>query len=130
MQNLRHIDFGIRHCGSTVSDVDLPPWAENHSDFVEKLSQAMESDYVSRYIYYIYTVYEKRVCAKIWHYLQPAAGGKKKYREIELFLYSTSFFVSFTSMYIRAFAPSHESHFGSETMAHTRYDIYKQLLSQ
>ena len=50
MQNLRHIDFGIRHCGTTVGDVDLPPWAENHSDFVEKLSQALESDYVSRYV--------------------------------------------------------------------------------
>ena len=54
MQNLRHIDFGIRHCGTTVGDVDLPPWAENHSDFVEKLSQAMESDYVSRYVHFLY----------------------------------------------------------------------------
>ena len=52
LQNLRHIDFGIRHCGTTVGDVDLPPWAENHSDFVEKLSQAMESDYVSRYVHF------------------------------------------------------------------------------
>ena len=37
LQNLRHIDFGIRYCGTTVGDVDLPPWAKSHADFVEKL---------------------------------------------------------------------------------------------
>jgi factor associated with neutral sphingomyelinase activation len=50
LQNLRHIDFGVRHCGTRVNDVELPPWAKNQSDFVEKLSQAMESDYVSKHI--------------------------------------------------------------------------------
>ena len=48
LQNLRKIDFGIRHCGTPVGDVELPPWAESCADFTEKLSQAMESDYVSR----------------------------------------------------------------------------------
>ena len=48
LQNLRHIDFGIRHCGTPVNDVVLPPWAKSPADFVEKLSQALESDYVSR----------------------------------------------------------------------------------
>jgi len=51
LQNLRRIDFGIRHCGTPVNDVVLPPWAKSPADFVEKLSQALESDYVSRNIH-------------------------------------------------------------------------------
>ena len=31
--------------------MQLPPWAKSPSDFVEKLSQALESDYVSRNIH-------------------------------------------------------------------------------
>ena len=48
---MRHIDFGVRHCGTPVGDVVLPPWAKSPSDFVEKLSQALESDHVSRHIH-------------------------------------------------------------------------------
>ena len=48
---MRHIDFGVRHCGTPVNDVVLPPWAKSPADFVEKLSQALESDYVSRNIH-------------------------------------------------------------------------------
>ena len=47
MLNSRSIDFGVRHCGTPVGDVVLPPWAESPEDFVRKLSTAMESDYVS-----------------------------------------------------------------------------------
>ena len=92
LQNLRHIDFGIRHCGTTVGDVDLPPWAENHSDFVEKLSQAMESDYVSRYILTYYVV--ESLPKKIWHYLQ-SLGGSKKIVKLNIPHISRVFFVSY-----------------------------------
>lgn len=51
LQNLRHIDFGVRHCGTRVADVELPPWANSHSDFVEKLSLALENDHVSRNVH-------------------------------------------------------------------------------
>jgi len=46
--NARNIDFGVRHCGTPVGDVRLPPWAANPEDFVGQLNRAMESDYVSR----------------------------------------------------------------------------------
>jgi factor associated with neutral sphingomyelinase activation len=46
--NSRHIDFGVRHCGTTVGDVELPPWAKSPADFVETLRKAIESDYVSK----------------------------------------------------------------------------------
>ena len=45
--NSRRIDFGVRHCGTVVGDVELPPWASSPADFVSKLRLAMESDYVS-----------------------------------------------------------------------------------
>ena len=46
--NARHIEFGIRHCGTPVGNVVLPPWAKSPEDFVQTLNKAMESDYVSR----------------------------------------------------------------------------------
>ena len=48
LKNLRNIDFGIRHCGTPVGDVGLPPWADGPEDFVQKLRDALESEYVSR----------------------------------------------------------------------------------
>lgn len=45
---MRHIDFGKRHCGTVVGDVELPPWAEDAADFVRKQRMALESDYVSQ----------------------------------------------------------------------------------
>ncbi|XP_033226844.1 protein FAN-like isoform X2 [Belonocnema kinseyi] len=41
------IDFGYRHDGTKVSDVHLPPWAQGPADFVQKLRNALESDWVS-----------------------------------------------------------------------------------
>lgn len=41
------IDFGYRHDGTKVGDVLLPPWAEGPSDFVNKLRNALESNWVS-----------------------------------------------------------------------------------
>jgi len=40
-------NFGCRANGTPVSDVDLPPWATDATDFVTKLSAALESKYVS-----------------------------------------------------------------------------------
>ena len=49
LQNLHSIDFGVRHCGTKVGDVGLPPWAGGSpARFVNKLREALESDYVSR----------------------------------------------------------------------------------
>ena len=48
LKNMRNIEFGVRHCGTSVGDVELPPWANGPKDFVEKLAQALESEYVSR----------------------------------------------------------------------------------
>ncbi|XP_011493823.1 PREDICTED: protein FAN-like [Ceratosolen solmsi marchali] len=42
------IDFGFRHDGTKIADVYLPPWAENPSNFVHKLRNALESDWVSK----------------------------------------------------------------------------------
>ncbi|XP_049879652.1 protein FAN-like [Pectinophora gossypiella] len=49
--NKYEINFGERHDGSKVSDVALPPWASSPEDFVNKLREALESDYVSRHLH-------------------------------------------------------------------------------
>lgn len=50
--NNLHIDFGFRHNGVKVADVELPPWAENPSDFVKTLRDALESDIVSKHLHH------------------------------------------------------------------------------
>ncbi|XP_054283298.1 protein FAN-like [Macrosteles quadrilineatus] len=42
------INFGYRSDNTKVGDVELPPWAEGPKDFVTKMREALESDYVSR----------------------------------------------------------------------------------
>lgn len=42
------INFGYRHDGSKVHDVALPQWADDTTDFVKKLRDALESEYVSQ----------------------------------------------------------------------------------
>lgn len=49
--NIHDIDFGERHDGNKVADVALPPWADTPEQFVHKLRQALECDYVSRYLH-------------------------------------------------------------------------------
>lgn len=46
--NYKGINFGYRHTGVKVSDVELPPWAETPSHFVKTLRDALESDIVSK----------------------------------------------------------------------------------
>ena len=48
LRNIRNIDFGVRHCGRQVGDVELPPWAKTPEEFVHTLQKALESEYVSR----------------------------------------------------------------------------------
>ncbi|XP_050438205.1 protein FAN-like [Adelges cooleyi] len=46
------IDFGYRHDGRKVGDVELPKWAASPSDFISKLRQALECDYVSNNLHH------------------------------------------------------------------------------
>merc|ERR1719189_643399 len=45
--NRLDIEFGSRHTGQTVADVELPPWAESPRDLVDKLRLVLESPRVS-----------------------------------------------------------------------------------
>lgn len=49
--NRLEIDFGVRHTGEEVGDVELPPWAETPRDLVKKLRLALESPTVSKSIH-------------------------------------------------------------------------------
>ncbi|XP_025263556.1 protein FAN isoform X2 [Camponotus floridanus] len=46
------IDFGYRHDGTKIGDVQIPPWAKGPSDFVQQLRNALESDYVSQNLHH------------------------------------------------------------------------------
>ncbi|XP_071092050.1 protein FAN-like [Haliotis cracherodii] len=46
------INFGIKQDGRPVADVELPPWASCPADFVRKLQDALESEYVSSNIHH------------------------------------------------------------------------------
>ncbi|KAG8226897.1 hypothetical protein J437_LFUL005656 [Ladona fulva] len=50
--NLYGIDFGRRHDGTKVGDVELPGWASDSKDFVRKMRNALESDYVSKNLHH------------------------------------------------------------------------------
>lgn len=49
--NKHEINFGERHNGAKVDNVALPPWAKSAEDFVFKLREALESEYVSRHLH-------------------------------------------------------------------------------
>lgn len=44
------INFGYRHDATKIGDVILPSWADSPQDFVSKLREALESEYVSKYL--------------------------------------------------------------------------------
>ncbi|KAG7204147.1 hypothetical protein KM043_001989 [Ampulex compressa] len=46
------IDFGYRYDGTKIGDVKLPPWAEGPADFVQKLRDALETNYVSQNLHH------------------------------------------------------------------------------
>lgn len=44
-------NFGVRQDGRPVGNVDIPPWAKDCRDFISKMREALESDYVSRHLH-------------------------------------------------------------------------------
>ncbi|OQU82107.1 hypothetical protein SORBI_3006G173200 [Sorghum bicolor] len=49
--NINNIDFGTTQLGGKLDSVELPPWAENHVDFVHKHRKALESEHVSAHLH-------------------------------------------------------------------------------
>ncbi|KAL6495424.1 BEACH domain-containing protein C2 [Orobanche gracilis] len=49
--NENSIDFGTTQLGEKLGSVRLPPWAENHIDFVHKHRMALESEHVSEHLH-------------------------------------------------------------------------------
>ncbi|XP_040571952.1 protein FAN [Lepeophtheirus salmonis] len=49
--NSKNVDFGTRYTGKRVGNVELPPWASSPKDFIFKLREALESDYVSAHLH-------------------------------------------------------------------------------
>jgi len=47
LRNSENLDLGRRQNGERVGDVVLPPWASSATDFIKKMREALESDYVS-----------------------------------------------------------------------------------
>ncbi|KAK6184595.1 hypothetical protein SNE40_007040 [Patella caerulea] len=48
LKHTKVVNFGFRQDGRPVDDVKLPPWADDPADFISKLRQALECDYVSQ----------------------------------------------------------------------------------
>ncbi|KAK9870435.1 hypothetical protein WA026_008004 [Henosepilachna vigintioctopunctata] len=46
------INFGYRHNGLKVGDVEIPPWSQSAKDFVQKLRDALENDIVSESLHH------------------------------------------------------------------------------
>jgi len=51
LQNHLDLSLGRKQTGDALHHVALPPWAENHEDFVKKHRDALESDYVSSHLH-------------------------------------------------------------------------------
>jgi len=52
LQNQNHLDLGIRHDGTRVDDVILPPWANGDPRlFIRKHREALECRYVSEHLH-------------------------------------------------------------------------------
>ncbi|KAG7526280.1 FAN protein [Solea senegalensis] len=51
LENKMSLDLGRRQNGSSVSEVVLPPWASDASDFLQKHKTALESQFVSEHLH-------------------------------------------------------------------------------
>lgn len=49
--NRNNLPLGVRQDGELVSDVVLPPWCTDASDFVAKHRAALESEHVSAHLH-------------------------------------------------------------------------------
>lgn len=88
LMNTYGINFGYRCDGSKVHDVALPPWAENAADFVSKLRQALESDYVSNNLHHWIDL--------IFGYKQRGDEAKKANNSKYFVVYDYNFHQSYT----------------------------------
>ncbi|XP_075213392.1 protein FAN-like [Lycorma delicatula] len=68
LENRLGINFGYRSDGSRVGNVILPPWAKDVTDFISKMRQALESNYVS---------------ANLHHWIDLIFGYKQSGKEAE-----------------------------------------------
>ena len=48
LKNEKNINFGLNSEEEKIDNVKLPPWALNQNDFLRKMREALESDYVSQ----------------------------------------------------------------------------------
>uniref|UniRef100_A0A4W4DWV1 Neutral sphingomyelinase (N-SMase) activation associated factor n=1 Tax=Electrophorus electricus TaxID=8005 RepID=A0A4W4DWV1_ELEEL len=51
LKNLLHLSLGRRQGGGQVEDVELPPWASDADDFLQKMCSALESQHVSEHLH-------------------------------------------------------------------------------
>ncbi|XP_036452329.1 protein FAN isoform X2 [Colossoma macropomum] len=51
LKNLLSLNLGRRQGGGRVGDVELPPWASEADDFLQKMRDALESQHVSEHLH-------------------------------------------------------------------------------
>ncbi|KAM9976678.1 hypothetical protein ACTFIR_010522 [Dictyostelium discoideum] len=52
LTNSENLPLGIRQDNNVINDIILPPWASSPKDFISKLHQALESEYVSQNLHH------------------------------------------------------------------------------
>lgn len=52
LMNSLQLDLGTKHNSEKVWDIKLPPWAANPDDFLAKMREALESEYVSENLHH------------------------------------------------------------------------------